>query len=285
MSKSQQAVCSILTDFATKASNKTTLKMLSYDVHQGLVRGSFQVNCGSKDLDHKTIQRAVANTFGTKLQAVANTFKVVENGPINSTVTGYLAYTREVIPYSENLSGFKAFASNMYMDDDESIWTLKSTEAGQILVKSNAVEDLGNLNELLASNVVPASMIGQHYMSMSAVANSYETAPTGGDYIGFVCPKTERSMVGVVVASMFNEDGTEAGLYVQGTEGEAQVINPELVITKFPEVIEDPELDQQLASNSASIDIEQAVEYYRSLFRRNEQYAEQFIQRLRNHFI
>ena len=167
--------------------------------------------------DPTAIAAALKNRFAGKMEAVAGSFKSLEKGRYTERLIGVVAAVRQAIPYAEGMNGFKAVASNMFMDDEKDMWVLRKTEAGGLLVKTTGIDDDMSLVGMLDACASAGFRNSPEYGRMTAMASSIEKSVQGGDFISYV-NNDNQVVCGFVVAST---DGDEiVALPVGATEGD-----------------------------------------------------------------
>lgn len=273
-----------------------TIKVRDFSVNDnGLTRIVADVTHTSTSKSNDSeVYAAFTAKFGNKMNVVENSFVVLSSNQFTDVVTGVLAPKQDAVAFdSESCSeGFKMLAGNMYMDTNEDLWKLKKTEGGEILIKTNSLDDIDAINALMSESTAnmtnPLSFETEDNVmaSFSSLACSVDS----GDFIDFVNPVTNELAFGVVVASVEeqDEDGNVIGdmdnLVVLSSSGESHtIISRELIVDSHNDV-EVPAADESAYdSMSGSMNLEAAVEYYRSMFRRSPEYFAKFEARLRSH--
>lgn len=232
---------------------------------------------------------ALRKKFDNKLFPVEGSFRSLSSNPISDTVVGILSVAPQAISYTENMDGFKILAGNMFMDEEEHLWALKKTEAGEILVKSFGKDDAEVVSGLLES--VCSSGFAAAYESTSAVqqTDAMLREIQGGDFITYVDPHSGQVSFGAVVATVHNENGDDTGnLYVADKDaGPAQVLNRKMVLASWDaNGIELPEVDmgQEIATHEATAkSAEEIAAYYQKVFQKDPSYFQKFMERWNSH--
>ena len=238
------------------------------------------------------VYSAISSALHGKMHALENTFYVLSSNKFTDIITGVVAPVQETVAFDSEsgAQGFTCVAGNMYIDENEKLWSLKKTEGGDLLIKTNPLGDIDSISELLAS--CSASMVEPlRFETQGNVMedfNSLCASISSGDFIDFVNPETRCADFGVVVASVVSEDDkgaeTETGkLIVLSSSGEHEVtVDRQLVISQHNDV-EVPESDESAYDSVSSVNLEAMVAYYRSMFRRSPEYFAMFEARLRSH--
>jgi len=220
--------------------------------------------------------------LSSKLTPIAGSFQAVASNGVTQSIEGIVGVIEERIVLSDNnREQFSAIASNMYMDEEERLWSLKKTEAGDILIKSHAGDDLEVMNSLMAC--VASSDVGyQESIPASNDLAGQRATVEGGDLITYVSPVAGRTVLGFAVASAINEDGSEAGLVVVDREDRVEQIDRNLVIASFQDV-EIDETEELVAVAAGNFSMEMIKDYYRRMFIRRPEYFEKFWSRYSSH--
>lgn len=246
------------------------------------------------------VSEALSLMLQNRLHSVAGSFCVLAANGISNYVTGIVTATRETVAIDnvESTSsdasgstnnGFRCLSGNMYIDTEDKLWTLRATDAGKLLIRSDSLDDIEAMEQLMASvsSAAAPGTISPYGDTEVSSREQYEMAIScveGGDFIDFVCPVSGEVRFGVVVASVVEEETEEDQntLVVLASDSETSVqVKRQSIVDVHADVsIED---DTAYDSISGSINIESLVEYYRSMFRRNAAYFAEFEKRLRAH--
>lgn len=213
--------------------------------------------------------------LNNKLTPISGSFQAVASNGVTQSIEGIVGIIQERIVLSDtNREQFSAIASNMYMDEEERLWSLKKTEAGDILIKSHAGDDLEVMNSLMAC--VASSDVGyQESIPASNDLSKQRATVEGGDLITYVSPSRGRTVLGFAVASAVSEEGTDAGLIVVDREDQVEQIDRNLVVAAF-ENVEMDETEELEAVAAGNFSLEMIKDYYRRVFIRRPEYFEKF---------
>jgi hypothetical protein len=231
------------------------------------------------------------NVAGHKMTALAGSFQVIESGPFRKLVRGAMVPTREVIPFNrDNMRGFHSLSASIYQDESENMWQLKQDSSGDYLVKANNIDDIADIEQLMAS-LSSSPIPGSDNAYFSAVASVQEEVKSakGGDFItyfnkGALCG-------GIVVASLSEENDDESLVVLHGKEEAVDVIDHSQV-TSIQDNIESVScagltlnVPEHLASQSASASetIEKLVSYYQKVYGHNATFFSKLEQQIRGH--
>lgn len=203
----------------------------------------------------------------------------------NHVIEGIIGVVAErVVLNDENRGNFQAVAGNMFVskDDTESLWALKTTATGEVLVKAACADDHIVMQQLMAC---ASSDLNDHfYSNIGSQTAQIRAAVQGGDLIQYVSQASATAETGLVAFSIDNEDGTDTHtIRVVRPNGQSETVNREMVIavSTYEENEEDEEDFE--ATASATIDFEKAQAYYARMFARRPAYFEMFMQRFRSH--
>lgn len=227
------------------------------------------------------ISKAVRQ-LGGKLIPVPHSFAALSSNGVTQCIEGIVGVLEERIVLDEtNADKFNAIAStNMYMDSEERLWSANKTDAGTVLIKSHAGDDMEIMNQLMAC-VASSQIAQQEAEPVSRKLRGERAHVEGGDLINYVSESTGRVTMGFVVTDMKGEDGSDKGLYVVDQHGNHGALNRELVTAAIASSeIEYDETESLVAVAAGNISLEMMIEYYRKMFVRSPEYFEKFRERL-----
>lgn len=280
---------SLMAAIAGTRSDEPTIEVQSYALAgAGLARVMIEVthNAASR-ANPKAIADALKNRLNGKMEAVAGSFASIEKSNFTERLTGLVAAVREIVPVTDESSkGMKAVASNMFMDDEQHMWVLRKTEAGQLFVKTTGIDDdmslVGMLDACASAGFRNSPDYGRMVAQCSSLANSVE----GGDFVSYV-NGDNMVVAGFVVAGVAGEEEIVV-LPVGGSEGET--INKAAVTQihaqdEFPahEQTGEEEVETVVAAGRGAIDINFLLDYYKKVYARSPQFYQMFAQRLQSH--
>lgn len=279
---------SLQTAIAGARSNDPVVEVQNYAIAgDGRARVMIEVTHNEASRQNPAmIASALKSRFDGKMEAVAGSFKSLEKGRYTERLVGIVAAVRQAIPFSEGMNGFKAVASNMFMDDEKDMWVLRKTEAGGLLVKTTGIDDDMSLVGMLDAVASDGFRNSPEYGRMTAMASSIEKAVAGGDFVTYV-NNDNQVVCGFVVASVDGGDEIVA-LPVGATEGDTikkaavTEIHPQ---GDFPEYVQsgEDEAAQVVAAARGTIDINFILDYYKKVYARNPAFYDAFAQRLQSH--
>lgn len=271
-----------------------TVKLREFSVDEnGLARIVAAVTHTSTSRENDSeVYSALAGLFKNNIQPIENTFCVLASNKFTDMVTGIVAPIQESVAYDSESSDFTCVCGNMYVDENEKLWSLKQTEGGDLLIKTSSLDDLDAITELMGSvsSTVAEPLRFETESNVMASFSSMAGSVDSGDFVDFVNPVTRCAEFGVVVASVCNEDTENnkvedtGNIIVLSSTGDKEItISRELLVDVHNDV-DVPEADESAYDSiSSGINLEAAVEYYRSMFRRSPEYFAKFEQRLRSH--
>lgn len=239
--------------------------------------------------DDSLVLKAIRDRFDGRMCAVAGSVQVVDKGPVSDTVTGVLSVVRESIAVasSEDMNGFRAIASNMFLDEEDRMWTLNKTEAGSLLIRSNGIDDdqalLGMLHAVASS--AATSMQAQQ---LAAVASSVKNQIEAGKFASYVNVNNELA-TGFIVAVASDENSSQV-VILPGADAEAESVDANAVVEVqdvpndvLPSLSEDEQIQISIAASRGAVNIEMMLDYYRKVFGHRPDYYDQLAQRIRSH--
>lgn len=247
---------------------------------------------GELRTDEQAISEAVSGMLNNRLHSVSNSFCVLAENNISAYVTGIITANREVMAVSgsnSDIEGFRCLSNNMYIDTEDRLWTLKANDSGKLMIRTDSLEDIEAMEQLMSSisSAAPIGSISPFAHKEQTQEHAYLTmlsSVTGGNFVDFVDPVSGSAKFGIVVASVVDEETDEdQAIVVLASDAEQAVtVDKQAVIDVHDQI--DVKDESLYGSESANINIESLVEYYKSMFRRNAQYFAEFEARLRAHF-
>lgn len=230
------------------------------------------------------------NATGGRLSAVAGSFVTLGEEPVRTIVQGVMSMSRAVIPFSDNLEqqGFRSLSSNMFLDQNEQIWSVQEGEnGGKVCVRSNAIDNPEELQGLLAKCTTTISA-GADPSYFTAVASGQVATPNGGDFLTFV--DSGQTKFGVVVASVYENEQADSytgDVIVLASDGDQEVKISDAQIVANVGAVNYEDLPEELAATAAGnvgkSQIGQMVDYYKKVFSYRPDFFKQLEQRIRQH--
>lgn len=283
----QQSVSSVVGKHSE--SKAPTVTVMGYALAgEGLARVTVEVahNKHSRE-DHSLVSESLSKTFENQMIAVSGSFRSVDKAPYTERVVGMMRVNTQSVP-AEAAKGFRSVSSNIFMDDEDKMWVLRKTEAGDILVKNTGIEDhaslLGMLNVVCHSG---HSLSSEFKLSESKVSEM-QSHVQGGSFVQYVSALDAQTKFGFVVASA--EDGKLIVLPQDGTADEGEVVEREAVVSDEnideapePELSEQEKMDQAVSISRGVVGIDTLLSYYKKVFAHSPSYYEEFAKRVRSH--
>ncbi|MBO6276558.1 MAG: hypothetical protein J6N20_03840 [Pseudomonas sp.] len=221
------------------------------------------------------------------LTPVPNTFAALASNGVTKTIEFVVGVLEErVVLDQSNATRFAAVAStNMYIDSEEKLWSANKTDAGVVLIKSHAGDDMEIMSALM--KCVASTAVGQQESLPAADAQVRDRNKIeGGDLVTFVSESTGRVDMGFVVAALAGEDGSDRGLFITNQDGSFQgAVDRNLVIATVAgsQLQIEETTDDLVAVASGRPSLEMMLDYYRKVFIRSPEYFAKFRQRLLSH--
>ncbi len=254
----------------------------------GLARVTVDVTHTAKSrADHALVAATIEHKLQDRMTAVAGSFAVLDKGNFTDRITGLVSVKREAMPATEdNLKGFRATASNMFMDDESEMWVLRKTEAGGLLVKTTGIDDDMTLVHLLESNSSAGFRNSSGYNTAVASAADLAQSVAGGMFVSYV---NVDNMVahGFVVATAADSDD----VVVLPVVGDVEEVVKRAAITEvhaqdeFPQVeaTKEEQVEEVVAAARGEIDLAFLLEFYKKVYARSPQFFSMFAQRANAH--
>ena len=224
-----------------------------------------------------------------RMEIVPGSIRSLSSTKFSEHFVGVVRVVKEAIPVTKNMEGFRAVASNMFMDDESHMWQLHKTSSGDLLVKSCGIDDDLDLIRLLSGsrskvNMAQASAFKDLMAKASAVPSNVE----GGDYVTYVDPHGDLNC-GYVIASVV-EDGQADKALVLTQDGQEDLIPKASMVethdtSTFPpvELVPQEQADYAVAEARGDININTLLDYYKKVYARSPAFYEQFAARIKSH--
>lgn len=288
MKKSTQAVDSILAG----KTRRPSVQVLGHHVFApGLARVLVDVVHTSESRDnHAEVVAAIEQVFDNQLSCVCGSFHSVDKAPYSERISGVVRVNAQAIPYTEDIKGFRSLSTNIFMDEEEKMWALRRTDAGDLLVKSTGIEDHDSLRGLL--DVVCSnnrSLSSAHRAEIASLSSLHQSVE-GGDFVQYVSESSQSLRLGYVVATD-PKDGkllvlaSDAPVDSEGETIDRQAITASFDQSEFPatKLSEQEQMDIAVSAARGVVDISAILAYYKKVFARGPAFYEQFAQRVRSH--
>jgi hypothetical protein len=276
---------------AVKGLAKPVVNVLKYDlIGNGMARVLCSIShAGDSREDSSFFTEALRERMHGKMQAVAGSFKSLDKGQYLEHVTGIVTVVKESMMATEqNLNTLKSISSNMFMDEEEHMWKVCKTEAGNLLVKTTGIEDDEALANLLSHSCASMSSMSNvnQFRQLSAQASSLKQQVSGGDFVSYV--DDGQIQCGYVVATATSEKDTVA---VVLSSDQKTVSIPLDAVTEihpqsdFPayEMSDDDKVNAAVATARGDVNIEMLLAYYKKVYARSPAFYQKFAARVRSH--
>lgn len=232
---------------------------------------------------------AVSNV-SKSVRAVPGTFVTLASNAATRTVEGIVEMHGETVVLDDsNKDKFRSVSSSMYIDEEERLWSIKRTGAGDILIRANN----GNEDEELHTMLKSIASCDHNSLNMRHVQGCLDTSEQvrnsiqGGDLTVYHSSRSGQVELGFVVAAIANADGSDNGVaVVNRLDEDVEHISRYAVVAHVKG--DDLETDNDFAESAAfsavasgAITMDMIADYYRKVFIRNPEYFEKFIERFR----
>ena len=232
------------------------------------------------------VMASLSQATQNKVHVLPNSVIQTEAGRVVSSIRAIMIPMTNIIPAPENMQGFTALSSNMYVDSHDAMWGLRETASGRFLVMADEQTNIDQLMDMMASC---SSNMADLQAGAPAVARNiaaHEQALTGleqGDVVSYYSALSNSMRVGAVV----DASTAEVTQYVtvaplNGDEHEAISTSAVAVFVDHNE-IEYPQAEVSLSATAGSPDVERLVDYFRRMFSYSPEYFRTLETRIRSH--
>lgn len=223
------------------------------------------------------------------LSVVPGSCVVIEEGRGNTMIRTLLNRVEEIIPIeSASAAGIHSISANMYVDRATNVWTVRSSDAGDVLVREAAANDNEELIGMIRSvSSASETTLRSNMPETAAALNAFEQSlctAEGGDMITFLSNSNvvEAGFVGV---RLTDEASGDVSYLVVSKSGNEETISPRSVVTILGcdeiEANAFPAIDS--VSAALGVNVEKLVDYYRRVFSYSPEYLAKLEQRIRQH--
>jgi hypothetical protein len=240
--------------------------------------------------DHALVGQSLSKIFDNKLMAVCGSFQSVDKAPYSERVEGIVRVNTQSVAFQEGMSGFRSVSSNIFMDDEEKMWVLRKTEAGDLLVKGTGIEDHESLKGLLDVVCSSGYSLSSEYKKATAKLSAKQKAVVGGHFIAFVSNSSGEVNFGFVVASDEANDKLIVLPVGAEPESEGEVVDKVAVVESFniedfpePEMSEQEQMDQAVCTARGVVNLSTLLAFYKKVFARSPAFYAEFAKRARAH--
>lgn len=287
MSRFQTSVSSVVNKHA--AEKCPTIKVMGYALAgEGLARVTVEVahNRDSRE-NHDLVMQSVSKAFDNKLSPVAGSFRSIDKAPYTERVVGVVRINTQAVPV-DAAQNMRSVSSNIFMDDEDKMWVLRKTEAGDILVKNTGIEDHDSLRSLMDVVCSGGFSLSSEFARSESKVDTMQANVRGGSYIQYVSSASTETKFGYVVAEA---DGEKLIVLPQdGSSEEGEVVDRAAVVEEYnvedapqPEMSEQEQMDEAVSISRGVVDLSMLLSFYKKVFARSGKYYDEFAKRVRGH--
>lgn len=270
-----------------QSSGKPSVQVVGWShVGDGMVRVVANVcHANGSHKNHKAVESELQARFDNKLRAVSGSFKSMSFNANIEQITGVMRVNVKAIPVVENMAGFRSVSSNLFMDEEDNMWNLKKTEAGEVLVQNTGIgdhESLRHMMDMCCSSSSMSSVMRSVSSSQQEMVRNLES----GSFVSYCSAASNSIKLGFVVCA----SDTEGKLIVLPQDGEAEEVDTGAVTEEFDtEQLPDVELTKEdeataaVAAARGSVDISVLLAYYKKVFAYSPDYYQEFARRVQQH--
>lgn len=242
---------------------------------------NFASESGAQD-----VRTALQLATKSKMTPVEGTVVLREDGRDRKTVSAFMTLASEVISVPEEKTvvestGFKALSSNMFMDDSENLWELKS-EGGRNLVRTHVENNMEEMEQLMASvSSSTFTSVSSSSGVMDAIAQERMNIE-GGDMINYVSESGKLEST-LVIAEVQGDSDSLLCLSSDGEDGVTISRKAVAMFAKAGQFIEGIQQPEGMASMSGAVNVDTLVDYYSRVFGYNQEYLAKLTDRIKSH--
>ena len=218
------------------------------------------------------------------MRPVAGSASVLEEGRGHAMVRVILNRTEDVIPMESVSSAFIAVSSNMYMDADERMWSVRHGADGDVLVRQSCASDQNDLIEMIrsVSSASDVALASQNPTAHRAFVehNSSLSAAVAGDMASYVSQSGDMK-VGFIVANVA-DDGSFVALSSDNVEERIEA-RQMVAVLSGDLIAEDAFPPVDSVSKAAGFTVDKLVDYYSKVYSYRPDYLAQLIERIRGY--
>jgi hypothetical protein len=266
-----------------------TISMMAYALAgDGLARVVVEVkhNQASRE-NHNLVLESISKAFQNKLSPVAGSFTSFDKAPYTERISGVVRVNTEAVPM-EAAKGFRSVSSNIFMDDEDKMWVVRKTEAGDILVKNTGIEDHESLRGLLDVVCSGGYSLSSEYRRAQESISAMQARVSGGSFVQYVSAHSAETKFGFVVAAA--EDDKLIVLPSDGSSEDGEVVDANAVVKEYdtkempePEMSEQEQMDAAVSVSRGVVDMSTLLSYYKKVYARSTKFYEEFAKRARSH--
>ena len=244
---------------------------------------------GNRDgVDGKSAAFAVQASVENNLVPLAGSMRIIENAPYRTTVRLAMAAANEVIPFQDGMDGFQSVSSNIYMDKNENIWSLRENEAGKVLIRSNSIDDASEIGQLLesCSNVNESTANSRDRQFFQAVASAETRHGTNNvgsqDFVTFAHNGELHN--GFIVTAMVDEQNLYTGQFTAIAFSDNPDQQP--VTISGAAVVQNhgvPAYEEPAAMEVSTSSVNDLISYYRKIYGHNAKFFREMEKQIRGY--
>lgn len=247
----------------------------------------FVTLANSKGAGESAVVDAIQTSLSGHAQVIASSIRIYHDSEYQATATCLVVGNNKVVPVDSKREGFRCINSttNMFMDEEESLWTLHQTAAGDVMVMSNGFDDIVSMSRSLSSVSSDSyhTTDGRNAIeSVSAMQRSVE----GGDFVAF-CDGTTDLRFGLVVGRI--ESTSRVAVLAQDTGEVEEVDDLAIVDGVDSSEVPDPKMTEEDAVNIAvsaargSANVDHIINYFKRIYGQHPEFFAQLSSRIRSH--
>lgn len=219
---------------------------------------------------------------------IPGSFMTLATDAAKHVFEGIVGVVSERVVYNDNNRGkFKAVAANMYMMDGEaeSLWALRKTATGEVMVKAVGTDDLHIMQNLLACASTDHNDFNNKNLHLQSAQD--RAMVQGGDLIFYVSQQSCDMQMAFAAASVDNHDGSPtADIMVVRPNGQKEMVHREMIVctagaNHMEE--EDHKESSEVVATAAAADVDRFQAFYSRVFARRPAYFQAFMDRVRSY--
>lgn len=192
--------------------------------------------------------------------------------------------SERVVVNEGNRENYKAVAANMYMGADESLWTLRKTATGEVMVKSMCADDSVVMQQLLACAKTDLNDFNNKNLHLQSSQD--RAMVQGGDLITYVSQQSCDVQMAIACASIDHADGSPTtDVFVVRPNGQTETVHREMIVVTAGalKLEADDQQDANEIATASAADVDRFSSFYSRVFARRPAFFEEFMTRVRAH--
>lgn len=244
-----------------------------------------QVTHGANELIADNFGAVVSASCNREFLPVEGAATVIQQGKTSTFVRTVMNRMQDIVPVTEMGDEFTACSKNMYMDKNERMWAVRTSESGeQVLVRQSDIGDSAELIDMIRSVSGAANVNLNATMPDLAQAIAMNDAvlfgAVGGDLVSYVS-NSGALKVGFVAARVTDDNSV---LVVDHEGNEERISSLSMVAVLSGDDIDAnhfPEVDS--VSAAAGVDVPKLLDYYAKVFRYSPEYYDKLATIIKGH--